>query len=817
MSLLGNTAELAILLKLKDEFSGPLKNADNQLQGLHSRAGQVAGGLGTMGKGLAVAAERIAAIGITAGVAIGGIAVNATKAASSFQAAMELIHTQAGATTQEVTDLSKAVLALAPQVGTGPDELAAGLYHIESAGLRGAKALEILKIAAEGAKVGNADLESVTNALIASVNSGIKGTTDMTQAMGVLNAIVGSGNMRMQDLTGAFTTGILSSAKAFGISIQSVGAALADMTNQGVPAIDAATRLRMTISLLGAPTSKAAKELKSIGIGQFDLATAMRGPDGILGAVALLKEHLDASGLAATQQTALLSAAFGGGRSSSAILTLLGSLKQFGVIQDQVNTSTGKFGEAWAATQQDVDQKVANVRASLDTLRITLGERLLPVAGSILDEMSKVLASPAVTAGVDQFGQAIAGLFTPDNITRAEQFVGQVAYFAKSIIPPLISGMQIAGQVVAQAISAFTSLPGPLQALIIGGLAVNKLSGGLVATGLKQVAQGMLGGGGGVGGGGGIVGGMLGVQKVFVVNMGAGGMGGGGVGDAAKGLGVGGVLAAGAAVAAVGAVGAVAIDQYNQIGQQATDIATRTQEFVKTATLDQLKSAQQAVIDGAKQVVDQAGYNPLASAANEGLNAAYKTLTDAIYAKLHAAGVSSGGTGGMVGQDLYPSQTGGLHAVNQLSGGLSSQLAGGRAGQSAAGLAMSITDIFAKSTAPSLRSMDSALGQLRTLQARYLAQGDTKLAASVGADIKYLSGRVDAVTQAINLKQFIATGILGSPSLTGAPHASPQINAATGFTVNVQTSARQNVQATVIQGRYGPTSAGGQAVRAVAT
>src|SRR5487761_2168031 len=99
----------------------------------------------------------------------------------------------------------------------------------------------------------------------------------------------------------------------------------------------------------------------------------MRGPDGILGAVALLKEHLDASGLAATQQTALLSAAFGGGRSSSAILTLLGSLKQFGVIQDQVNTSTGKFGEAWAATQQDVDQKVANVRASLDTLRITLG------------------------------------------------------------------------------------------------------------------------------------------------------------------------------------------------------------------------------------------------------------------------------------------------------------------------------------------------------------------------------------------------------------------------------------------------------------
>ena len=74
--LLGNTAELAILLKLKDEFSGPMKSADSQLQGLHSRVGQIGTGVATMGKGLAVAAERIAMIGVAAGVAVGGIAVS---------------------------------------------------------------------------------------------------------------------------------------------------------------------------------------------------------------------------------------------------------------------------------------------------------------------------------------------------------------------------------------------------------------------------------------------------------------------------------------------------------------------------------------------------------------------------------------------------------------------------------------------------------------------------------------------------------------------------------------------------------------------
>ena len=72
--------------------------------------------------------------------------------------------------------------------------------------------------------------------------------------MGVLNAVVGAGNMRMEDLVAAFGTGLLSSAKAAGVSIQSVGAAIADMTYQGVPAQDAATRLRMSLSLLAAPS-----------------------------------------------------------------------------------------------------------------------------------------------------------------------------------------------------------------------------------------------------------------------------------------------------------------------------------------------------------------------------------------------------------------------------------------------------------------------------------------------------------------------------------------------------------------------------------
>jgi len=211
---LAETAELVAKFSLHDGVTGPanrIKGTMGHLQNASARVGQ---GLQTLGNNL----MRIAKSGV---LVLGAALGYSIKKAEEFNAQMLLVQTQAGASAAEVDSMKKSLLAMADQVGSTPDELAKGLYHIESAGIRGAKALDLLQIAAEGAAVGNTDLESVTNALIAATNSGIKGVSSMGQAMGVLNGIVGAGNMRMGDLTAAFTTGILSSAKAFGVTIAS--------------------------------------------------------------------------------------------------------------------------------------------------------------------------------------------------------------------------------------------------------------------------------------------------------------------------------------------------------------------------------------------------------------------------------------------------------------------------------------------------------------------------------------------------------------------------------------------------------------------
>src|SRR5581483_11811762 len=77
------------------------------------------------------------ALGLTAPlIAVGAVA---GKMAMSFQQSMELLHTQAGASQQEVNKLSKSVLNLASSgVVQSPQQLSEGLFHLESIGLRGA-------------------------------------------------------------------------------------------------------------------------------------------------------------------------------------------------------------------------------------------------------------------------------------------------------------------------------------------------------------------------------------------------------------------------------------------------------------------------------------------------------------------------------------------------------------------------------------------------------------------------------------------------------------------------------------------------------
>lgn len=362
-------------------------------------AGAGAGGGAAAGGGFLSGLKSMGTAATTVGrdltmaltVPIVGIGAVSLVMANRFQAAMEQIRTQAGGTQQEVDNMSAAVLAMAGTVPQGPQVLAEALFHLESLGLRGQAALDALRISAEGAAVGGANLTDVTNALGSAVVSGIGGVQDINQAMGTLNAIVGAGNMHMQDLAAAMSSKILPAAASAGLSLTSIGAAIATFTDTGVPATQAANNLRTSIGMMEAPSGPAIKALKSIGMSATQMAEDMRS-GGILKAVDDLKTHLEAAGLTATQQTTIIAEAFGKSRSAAAMETLVNESDRLAQRTAQITAQAGDFSAAWAAAQKTSAVQWGEFVSLVSAAAITIGQDLQPAFERLLRALMPIVA-----------------------------------------------------------------------------------------------------------------------------------------------------------------------------------------------------------------------------------------------------------------------------------------------------------------------------------------------------------------------------------------------------------------------------------------
>jgi phage-related protein len=407
---------IAVLGASIGEFTAKMGEARTEMRTTEGSFAQA----GALGKG--------ALLGI--GLVAAGVGYESVKMAAGFDQAMEMVHTQAGASQQEVDKLKGSVLALAPAVGIGPETLATGLYHIESAGFRGSQAMDILTASSKLSQIGQSDFETTAQAVVGVMASQIKGVKDAADAGNLLNTTVGMGDMKMQQLAEAIGTGILPKAAAAGLSFEDVGAALATLTDNVTPANEAATRLGMTFSLMSAPTAKAQKAYESIGMTSTQMANDMRGPGGLSAALTDLQNHLnktypagqgvklslqeqatqmkvysdsltamgvpldqqttmlntfkgnlEKTGSAAVKQSGALSAMFGGGKSSGTMLTLLGEMDRFKSKTEQYGTAASRAAqaqEAWKSQQGQFSQQIKQIGAALDVWGVKLGNVLIP-------------------------------------------------------------------------------------------------------------------------------------------------------------------------------------------------------------------------------------------------------------------------------------------------------------------------------------------------------------------------------------------------------------------------------------------------------
>lgn len=313
-----------------------------------------------------------------------GVAAVSVKGAMDLQKQMEMIHTQAGASQGQVGQLTTGVLGMAGSVGTTPGQLAQGMFHVTSAlnktlpaATRTATELKVLKVAAEGAKVGGANLVDVTNALDATLISGMKGVHNYSQTMGVLNAAVGAGDMTMQNMADALgASGLTAVAGEAGISIKQLGAAIAVMGDNNVRGAEAGTKLASAIRIMASPSSTAVRYFNALHMSATQLAQDLR-THGLTGALEDLQQHLKEFGGNQNQQQEFLTRMFGG-RQSTSVRLLLQQLDRLKASVRQVGEGGKNFGKDFDATTHTLAFQVDALKATVASLADKFGMVLIP-------------------------------------------------------------------------------------------------------------------------------------------------------------------------------------------------------------------------------------------------------------------------------------------------------------------------------------------------------------------------------------------------------------------------------------------------------
>jgi hypothetical protein len=170
---------------------------------------------------------------------------------------------------------------------------------IESAGIHGQGALQVLKAVAEGAYAEGAPLGDVANAATSIMNSyGVKPAGAMSVVDQMLTA-VGQGKMTMAGLASALPA-VLPAASAAGISLPQILGSMASMTSRGTSPDEAAQEMRHTITAIQKPSSVQAAEMQMLGINPNQLSHDL-GKDGLTGTIgevdAAIQKHMGRGGM----------------------------------------------------------------------------------------------------------------------------------------------------------------------------------------------------------------------------------------------------------------------------------------------------------------------------------------------------------------------------------------------------------------------------------------------------------------------------------------------------------------------------------------
>lgn len=351
-------------------------------------------------------------VGMIAGAAMIAIGAEAVKMNAHYENAVTRLETSAGESAKNINLVSNGMLDMASKVGFGANELAKGMYTVESAGYHGADGLTVLKAAAQGAKDENADLGKVANAvtdILLDYHLKASAAADVTSQM-VKAVSYGKTNF---EAFSASMGSVLPIASALHIKFQDVAGVEAIMTSHGFTAARASMNIANAMRSLANPTAKMYGEMKLLGTSAREVQD-MLGTKGLAYTMQFLSEKAKAgaAGLGQTYVGAMRELMGTAPGLAVALMTTGENAKATNEAIDGISKATADAKgnvEGFAAIQQNLAFKMDQAKAAAETLMIRLGQALTPVIDKLADSATTLLDYLSNHIGVLETVGAVVG------------------------------------------------------------------------------------------------------------------------------------------------------------------------------------------------------------------------------------------------------------------------------------------------------------------------------------------------------------------------------------------------------------------------
>lgn len=148
-----------------------------------------------------------------------------------------------------------------------------------------------------------------------------------------------------------------------------------------------------------------------------------------------------------------------------------------------------KFGGAASRGQDSYRKNTARLNDAIEDLQMNLAAPLLRPLTRLTRQLAAFAQSEDVKQGLTDLGNGLASLFSDENINAGVGTIRSGFAFLRDLPWNSIKdGLQTTADVAKKAVDLFKSLPPEVQGGLVTLLAANKLTGGLVASGLGDIA-----------------------------------------------------------------------------------------------------------------------------------------------------------------------------------------------------------------------------------------------------------------------------------------------------------------------------------------